>query len=143
MRKNHCLKSVQIRSFFWSVFSRIWTEYEDLRSNSQYSVRIRDNTDQKKLRIWTLFTQWTWLLILTLIVHQSSLIDCQLFNWPWHCVKSAQIRSFFWSLFGHISHSVMDHWSLFYVYYEEMIQLIEEQYNLFYDFQVSKKIQSI
>ena len=23
----HCVKSVQIRSFFWSVFSRIWTEY--------------------------------------------------------------------------------------------------------------------
>ena len=23
----HCIKSVQIRSFFWSVFSRIWTEY--------------------------------------------------------------------------------------------------------------------
>ena len=25
----HCVKSVQIRSFFWSVFSRIWTEYGD------------------------------------------------------------------------------------------------------------------
>ena len=23
----HCVKSVQIWSFFWSVFSRIWTEY--------------------------------------------------------------------------------------------------------------------
>ena len=23
----HCWKSVQIRAFFWSVFSRIWTEY--------------------------------------------------------------------------------------------------------------------
>ena len=23
----HCVKSVQIRSNFWSVFSRIWTEY--------------------------------------------------------------------------------------------------------------------
>ena len=23
-----------------------------------YSVRMRENTDQKKLRIWTLFTQW-------------------------------------------------------------------------------------
>ena len=32
----HCVKSVQIRSFLWSVFSC---------------------TDQKKLRIWTLFTQ--------------------------------------------------------------------------------------
>ena len=37
----HCVKSVQIRSFFWSVF---W--------------RIQENTDQKKLRIWTHFTQW-------------------------------------------------------------------------------------
>ena len=100
MRKNHCLKSVQIRSFFWSAFSRIWTEYGDLRSNSPYSVRIRENTDQRKLRIWTLFTQWTWLVKLTLTVHQSSLLDCQLFNWPWHCVKSVQIRSFFWSVFS-------------------------------------------
>ena len=24
----HCVKCVQIRSFFWSVFSHIWTEYE-------------------------------------------------------------------------------------------------------------------
>ena len=23
-----------------------------------YSVQIQENTDQKKLRIWTLFTQW-------------------------------------------------------------------------------------
>ena len=26
----HCLKGVQSQSFFWSVFSRIWTEYGDL-----------------------------------------------------------------------------------------------------------------
>ena len=43
--------------FFWPVFSRIWTDHRDLRSKSPYSVRIRENTDQKKLRIWTLFTQ--------------------------------------------------------------------------------------
>ena len=53
----HCMKSVQIRSFSWSIFSCIWTEYGDLRSSSPYSVRIREDTDQKKLRIWTLFTQ--------------------------------------------------------------------------------------
>ena len=28
----HCVKSVWIRSFFWSVFSCIWTEYGDLLS---------------------------------------------------------------------------------------------------------------
>ena len=31
--------------------------YGDLRSKSRYSVRIQENTDQKKLRTWTLFTQ--------------------------------------------------------------------------------------
>ena len=37
----HCVKSVQIRSYSWSVFSCILTEYGDLRSKS-YSVRIQD-----------------------------------------------------------------------------------------------------
>ena len=34
----HCVKSVQIRSFFWSVFSCIRTEYRDLLRKSPYSV---------------------------------------------------------------------------------------------------------
>ena len=29
-----------------------------IRSIFRYSVRMRENMDQKKLRIWTLFTQW-------------------------------------------------------------------------------------
>ena len=53
----NCVKSVQIWIFFWSVFSRTQTEYGDLRSEFLYSVRIRENPDQKKLRTWTLFTQ--------------------------------------------------------------------------------------
>ena len=51
-----CVKCVQIRSFFWSLFSRIRTEYGEIRSISPYSVQMRENTDQKKLPIWTLFT---------------------------------------------------------------------------------------
>ena len=43
----HCVKSVQIRSYFWSVFSRIRTEYGDILHISPYSVRMRENTDQK------------------------------------------------------------------------------------------------
>ena len=35
---SHCMKSVHIRSFFWSVFSP-----------------NKENTDQQKIRIWTLF----------------------------------------------------------------------------------------
>ena len=50
----HCMKSVQIRSFFWYVFSRIKTEYGDLLRKSPYSVCIQENAE--KLRIWTLFT---------------------------------------------------------------------------------------
>ena len=45
----HCVKSVQIRSYFWCVFSYIRTEYGDLRGviSGPYSVRIEENTDQK------------------------------------------------------------------------------------------------
>ena len=42
--------------FFLVRISCIWTEYEELRSSSPYPFRIRENTDQKKLHIWTLFT---------------------------------------------------------------------------------------
>ena len=44
-----------MRSFFWSVFSCIRTEKDTVYLS--YSVRMRENTDQKNLRIWTLFTQ--------------------------------------------------------------------------------------
>ena len=33
--------------FFWSVFSRIWTEYGEILRISAYSVRMRQNADQK------------------------------------------------------------------------------------------------
>ena len=56
--QTHCVRSVQIWSFIWSVFSRIQTEYGVLRSKSPYLVQMLENTDHKKIRIWTLFTQW-------------------------------------------------------------------------------------
>ena len=52
----HCVKSVQTRSFFWSVFSRIRTEYRDLRSKSPYSSRILENADQKKNSVFGHFS---------------------------------------------------------------------------------------
>ena len=65
-RSIHCVKSVEIPRFFCSVFSRILTEYGDLFRKSPYSVRMRENTGQKKLRIWTLFTYWQfWCFELT------------------------------------------------------------------------------
>ena len=41
------MKSVQIRSFFWSILSRIRTEYGEMLRISSYSIRIREKTDQK------------------------------------------------------------------------------------------------
>ena len=52
----HCVKNVHIRSNSWSVFFRIRTECGKMRSISLYSVRMREITDQKLLRIWTIFT---------------------------------------------------------------------------------------
>ena len=48
-----------IRGFSWSLFSFIWTEYWDLLRipfKSPHPFQIRENTDQKKLSIWILFT---------------------------------------------------------------------------------------
>ena len=36
----HSMKSVQMRSYFWSVFSYIWTEYGDLLRKSGDLLRI-------------------------------------------------------------------------------------------------------
>ena len=44
----HCVKSVQIRSFLWSAFSRIQTECRDLRGKSPYSVRIWEKKKQTR-----------------------------------------------------------------------------------------------
>ena len=50
------MKCVQIRSFFWSVFSRIRTEYGEIRSISPNSVQVRENTDQKKNSVFGHFS---------------------------------------------------------------------------------------
>ena len=39
LKKCHYVKSIRIRSFFWSVFSCLRTEYGDLLRKSPYSVR--------------------------------------------------------------------------------------------------------
>ena len=51
LKNLYCVKSVQIQSLFWSVLYRIRTEYGD---SLRKSVLIRENTGQKKLRIWTI-----------------------------------------------------------------------------------------
>ena len=47
---------------FWSVFSRIRTEYEEIRSNSPYSVGMRENTDHHNSE-YTFHAVYTFLLV--------------------------------------------------------------------------------
>ena len=42
----HCVKRVRIRSYSGSYFSRIRTEYGELRSISTYAIQMRENTNQ-------------------------------------------------------------------------------------------------
>ena len=39
-------KKCPYSELFWSVFSRIRTEYGEMRSTSPYSVRMGENTDE-------------------------------------------------------------------------------------------------
>ena len=56
---HNCVKSVQIRNFFWFVFSCIRTEYKDLQSKSEYSVQSKHRKirPRKNSVICTLSTQ--------------------------------------------------------------------------------------
>ena len=50
-RRNTLREKCPYSDVFWSVFSLIWTEYgEILRSISPYSVRMKENTDQKNYK---------------------------------------------------------------------------------------------
>ena len=67
---------------------------------SPYSVRMRENTDQKKLRIWTIFTQcWT----ITLFGAELILQSCQRFEEKWKlflikCSEILRCHTFLFSL---------------------------------------------
>ena len=58
LSNNYHYEKCPYSEFFWSVFSRIGTEYWEILRISRYSVRMRENTDQKKFRIRTLYTQY-------------------------------------------------------------------------------------
>ena len=77
---NHFVTSVQIRSFFWSLFPSIRTEYGDLLLKSPYSVKICENMDQKKNTYLDKFQAINFLPILPFILILSSNIQQLLHN---------------------------------------------------------------
>ena len=47
LMENFSFSLCEIPSYLWSAFSCIETEYGDLLRKPPYSVRIKENTDQK------------------------------------------------------------------------------------------------
>ena len=79
----HCVKIVQMRSFFWSVFSCIRAEYGDIRSKSQYLVRIQENTDHKN----SLFDTFHAVLVVVNIRTNLRLLAASLSKYVWIYIK--------------------------------------------------------
>ena len=55
-KHSHCVKCLYLE-FFWSLFSRIRTEYVEILRIFPYSLRMRENTDQKNCEHGHFFTQ--------------------------------------------------------------------------------------
>ena len=107
----HCVKSVQMRSYFWSVFSCIRVEYGDLRSKSPYSIRIQENADRKNLRIWTLFTQCVSLIIL---YHYLCLVNSPFPYWISTCLeKNPSAKLFFFLKSSHFCAITSISWRIY------------------------------
>ena len=87
----YCVKTVQIRNFFWSVFSCIWTEYRDFRSISSYSVWIKENTDQKS--IIKIPEELLRRLILCLYFFFEQVFDYRV-SWQWCYKTGLKIRCY-------------------------------------------------
>ena len=56
--KAHCVKCVQIRSFFWSVFSRIRSEYGKIRTRKNSVFGHFSRSGGTWFLAYTLYTSW-------------------------------------------------------------------------------------
>ena len=65
-QKQTLRKNCSYLECFWSISSHIWTKYGDLWSKSPYSVRMRENTDQKNPKTNS-FSQWEMIEVLLAI----------------------------------------------------------------------------
>ena len=101
------MKSVQIRSFFWSTFPCIRTEHRKIRTRKvsvfgHFSRSVGDcilltfKISRKEVAAFLHYTTPSVLILITtqIVVWFSHMNT--------HCVKSVQIRSFFWSVFSRI-----------------------------------------
>ena len=83
--RKHCVKSVQIRSYFWSMFSLMWSEYGEILRIHFVSLRIHAKCGKIRTRNNSAFGHFSpserikssYLLLRTL---QSALHVWQLIN---------------------------------------------------------------
>ena len=77
----HRVKSVEMWSFSGLYFPAFGLNTE-WYSNSPHSVWMRENTDLKKLRIWTAFTQYypIWAVYEFLLINWNALLICKVFH---------------------------------------------------------------
>ena len=98
----HCLKSVQIRSFFWSVFSCIRIEYGKIgtRKNSVFGHFSRSACK------WVLWMGIAWLIFQTIFQLLCFLNNIAIFPYyilvifPLFQYKNCPYSKLFWSLFS-------------------------------------------
>ena len=85
------MKSVQIRSFSGPYFPTFGLNMDILRK-STYSVRMQENTDQKKIRIWTFFTE-CWIHLADKNSQPGAKIN-SIFRLPQKCLNRIIIKPF-------------------------------------------------
>ena len=112
--------------FLWFVFFRIRTEYGDLRSKSLYSVQIRENTDQKKLRIWTLFTQCYILNMYKLICKLTDSVSAALYKIKEKSLKLVSLPHFLHDFWRKVFLTLyFIHWPNFIVWLSLFLEILD------------------
>ena len=83
--------------FSWFAFSCIRTEYGEIFRISPYLVRMRKNTGQKKLRIWTIFAQSSYFYVDSIVkCWQLGTIMASQHNEWCHKIASFPAQKIFW-----------------------------------------------
>ena len=117
LRSVNCVKSVQIRSFFWSVFSRIWTEYGEIWSISPYSspnagkfglektpyldifLAVSSNTNMKCLILYVIFCYFylpqalNFFMTDVFVILETNQLICRANQWTsFHMIRTSVMK---------------------------------------------------
>ena len=104
------LKKCPYSELFWSVFSRIRTEYGEIRSVSLYSVRMRKNTDQNNSEYghFSGSVYFCFDLFFHEICHSDPV--CSVIRNQWNCTYEKDVRlykPYEWNIFRHTKIKVL------------------------------------